>query len=135
MFANFVNLPKELKDLVISFTKNNVFDLCLTNKYFNENCKVIRITNNNKYPKLRDNNLKVLINLTSLNLINNNNITDKGIKGLINFTSLDLFDNNIITDEGIKGLINLTSLNLTNNVIITDEGIKRLINLIYLNLN
>lgn len=55
------HLPKELVDHIISFTVGSVFELCLVNKYFNDNCKRIRITSNKKYPDLTDKNLKQLI--------------------------------------------------------------------------
>ncbi len=81
-------------------------------------------------PIIRDEGIKGLTNLTSLNLCHNNQtITDDGIKGLTNLTSLNLAENDIITDEGIKGLTNLTELHLDDNEIITDEGIKGLTNL------
>jgi hypothetical protein len=54
-------IPKEIKDHIISLTENKVYDLCLINKYFDDNCKIIRIIDNFKYPKLTDFNLKGLI--------------------------------------------------------------------------
>ena len=54
--------------------------------------------------------------------LNKRELNDKlnmNIKG-----SLDLRDNNIITDSGIKGLKDLMSLNLKNNSMMTDSGIK-----------
>ena len=75
------------------------------------------------------NSLKELPNLTSLNLSGNDIIMDNDIKQLTNLTSLVLESNEIITDNGIKGLTNLTFLNLDNNGSITNDGIKGLINL------
>ena len=43
----------------------------------------------------------------SLNLHNNNKITDEEIKHLKNIYSLNLWNNNKITDEGIRNLTNL----------------------------
>ena len=50
----------EIKDYIISLTTNKVYDLCLIDKYFNDNCKVIKIVNNFIYLKLSDVNLKIL---------------------------------------------------------------------------
>ena len=36
-------IPDEILKYIISLTENKVFDLCLINKYFNNNCKVIRL--------------------------------------------------------------------------------------------
>ena len=122
-------VPEEILKYIISLTENKVFDLCLVNHYFNNNCKIIKIVNNFKYHKFTNVSLNGLTNIISLGLEFNKIITDEGIKGLINLTSLELFNNEIITDEGIKGLTNLTSLDLESNKIITDEGIKTLTNL------
>src|SRR5437762_2585304 len=84
--GRFSLLPKEIKDYIISLTENKVYDLCLINKYFNDNCKVIRIANNFKYPKLIDNNLEILINLTALKLHKNGIITNEGLKNLRTLT-------------------------------------------------
>ena len=73
--------------------------------------------------------VKGLINITSLDLSYNNTITDEGVKWLVNLTSLNLDHNKTVTDDGVKGLINLTSLDLQFNNVITDEGVKGLINL------
>ena len=60
-----------------------------------------------------------LLNLTSLNLWNNN-IGDAGaqaLAGLVNLTSLDLWNNNIgdAGAQALAGLVNLTSLDLSDN--------------------
>jgi len=128
-------IPKEIKDYIISLTQNKIYDLCQVNKYFDDNCKIIRIVDNFKYTNLSNINLKILINLTSLRLCSNDIITDEAIKDLINLTFLNLMCNNIITSYGIKGLINLTYFDLCHNDKITDGGIKGLINLTYLNLS
>ena len=110
-------IPNEIKDYIISLTTNKIFDLCQVNKYFNDNCKILRITKilYSKNLIMTDINMKKLTSLTTLKLCENNIITDEGIKNLINLKSLRLFRNKIITNEGIKGLSNLTSLNLHNN--------------------
>jgi len=54
---------------------------------------------------------------------------------LINLKSIDLSDNQIITDEGIKNLSNLSYLNLKCNKVITDNGIINLIDLKHINLD
>src|SRR5436190_4947150 len=118
-------IPREIKDYIISLTENKVYDLCLINKYFDNNCKVIKIIDNSKYPDLTNTNLVKLINLTSLNLCNLNIITNEGIEKLVNLKTLNLYYNKIITNDGIKRLINLTSINLNGNKIITNDGIKR----------
>ena len=123
-------IPKEIKDYIISLTENKVYDLCLVDRYFNNNCKVIRLVNNFKYPKFTNLNLRTLKNLAFLNLSYNRMITDEGIKGLINLTSLNLYDNEKITDDGIKGLINLTSLILHGNTKIAADGIKKFVDLL-----
>ena len=79
-------IPGEIIKYIISLTENKVFDLCLINKYFDNNCKTIRIVDNCKYPNLADSNLNELTNLTSLNLYKNIKITDEGIIKLINLT-------------------------------------------------
>ena len=76
-------LPTELVDHVIGFTNNKIFDLCLVCHYFNNNCKQVLILSNDKYPKIVNENLKQLINLTSLDLRCNKLITNEGIN-LIN---------------------------------------------------
>src|SRR5947207_13108741 len=92
--GRFSLLPKEIKKYIISLTKNKIYDLCLINKYFDENCKIIRIVENYRYLKLTDLNIKTLINITYLRLFMNELITDQGIKNLINLKSLSLFGDN-----------------------------------------
>ena len=81
-------LPKEIKEYIISLTKNSLNDLIFVNNDFGIVCPIIKITNNKNYPKITDNEIKGLINLTYLYLLNNKIITDDGIKGLINLTSI-----------------------------------------------
>jgi len=115
MICYFKLLPNEIKHYIISFTKDKLTDLSLIDRYFNDNCKIVRITNNDKYPKLRNENLKELINLDTLNLTFNHIITDEGIKELNNITCLNLSWNEMITNQGISKLFNLKSLNLDSN--------------------
>lgn len=119
MFYYWNILPHDIKNIIISFTIDKVFDLCLVDKYFNSNCKIIRIVDNKNYPKLSDFNLKYLINITSLNLYDIDIITDNGLKKLIKLNKLDLTANKIIADNGIKKLTNLTTINLDCNQLIT----------------
>ena len=63
-----------------------------------------------------------------------NEINNKNIQELVNLTSLNLIDNKIITNEGIQGLANLTNLNLRFNKIITNKGIQGLTKLTNLDL-
>ena len=53
-FDRFLDLPEEITNVIIFLSKNKVYDLCLVNKYFNNNSKKIKILNNNEYPKLAD---------------------------------------------------------------------------------
>jgi len=36
---DFNSLPTEIKNLIISLTTNKVYDLCLVDQYFNDNCR------------------------------------------------------------------------------------------------
>lgn len=73
-------IPKEIKDYIISLTENKIFDLCLINKDFDNNCKVIRIINNIKYLNITDIKLKQLMNLIDLNLFKNKIISNQNLK-------------------------------------------------------
>ena len=92
-------IPEELIKYIILLSENKVYDLCLINpRYdFNENCKIVKIIDNLKYPYLTNINLVKLSNLTSLNLESNKLITNEGIKGLNNLTSIDLRNNKLIS--------------------------------------
>lgn len=96
--------PREIIDHILYFTVNKVFDLSLVNKYFNDNVKKVRITNNRNYPRIKDENLKKLPNLTVLNLYRNKLITNEGLSSLTKLTSLNLGYNTIITNEAISNL-------------------------------
>ena len=127
-FDQFLNLPEELINVIIFYSENKVYDLCLVDKYFSHNSKKIMILSNKKYPELSDEHLKGLVNLVSLNLrYNNIKITNEGIEHLNNILCLKINENvNIINDSSIKTLTNLTSLNIDYNHTITDKGIKNL---------
>ncbi len=82
---SYLIFPIEILSIIISFTKLNkgnkiIQILCLINIWFSKNIKLIIFLNiiPNNYPKLRDNGVKSLTNLTSLDLFNNNIITDNG---------------------------------------------------------
>ena len=89
----FNNMVRENGMKVIYFDKNVKIDII--NKY---KSKYIIAPNDEQ---LNDNQLKLLINLTYLELNINENITDDGIKPLTNLTHLRLNWNGNITDEGI----------------------------------
>lgn len=96
------------------------------------NCNSVKILYENGYISISD-----VINISDLSkdlvtgLTCTGEMKNETIKGLTNLVSLDLGLNDNITDDGIKGLINLTYLNLGNNGNITVEGPKNLINLTY----
>ena len=66
-------------------------------------------------PKITDEGIKSLINLTHLKFNYNNEITDEGIKNLLKLTLLEFEWVEKISDEGIKHLKNLKTLNLQGN--------------------
>ena len=130
-------LPNEviLYEMTKGLNVKQLIDLMKKNKLWYNTIPLIITTINNEDQKYINNNLLIKFkNLTSLNLYNNNKITDEPVKQLINLTSLNLSNNRIITDESVKELTNLTSLNLSNNYNITDESVKNLTNLTNLNL-
>jgi Leucine-rich repeat (LRR) protein len=134
-FDQFTDLPEDIINVIIYFIRNKVYDLCLVNKYFNDNSKKIKILSNKKYSGLSDENLKELVNLKSLYL-DYQLITNEGIKNLNNLRSLKINENNIIIDESsIKILTNLTSLKINYNQIITDDSIKNLLKLKHLDIS
>ena len=87
------------------------------------------------YYYICDNELNKMVNLTSLNLSDNSNITNNGLVYFTNLTSLNLNNNKNITDEGLEHLVNLTNLDLSYNQNITNDGIKGLTNLTNLDLS
>lgn len=101
-------------------------------KKWNENNPKYIKTLSSKYVK--DDNLKLFTNLTSLSLKGNEYITDECIRKLTNLKSLSLYSNDKITDYGIEELTNLESLDLGNNEQITNCGIQKLTNLKFLGL-
>lgn len=144
-------LLPEIIDHILYFTDNSVFDLCLVNKYFNINVKKIRITNNKKYPEMKDEHLASLPNLTELDCTSEGTsdiihllvpnlpseklkITNYGISKLTQLLILKLGSNDVINKEGISCLTNLKTLDIAGNRIITNDGISNLTKLINLNL-
>ena len=72
-------LPLEIIDLIISKTENKVIDLCQVCHYFNNNCKILRITDNKNYISISNEILLTLTNITALNLRHNYQITTETI--------------------------------------------------------
>ena len=145
-YNNYKKLYKQRQTImnlsvVCKYFYNIVNNYGLKVLYFNGNVNISII---NKYTSicliapndrtLTDDKIKLLTNLTHIDLSDNENITDEGIKHLTNLIYLYLVCNTNITDEGIKPLINLTYLYLFWNENITDVGIKPLINLTSLRL-
>lgn len=132
-----MTLLLEIIDHIIYFTKNKVTELCLVCKYFNQVCKKIRITSNEKYPNIKDENFAELSNLTTITTSrwdNSRKITNRGISLLFNLTDLNLSGNRKITIDGIKLLSNLVSLRLGYNSRVTDNCLIQLTKLTTLNL-
>ena len=171
---NFENMKiiKKLKLLDLYHNKNisdeNIININIEHIILSENHK-ITINGLNKNIKkiylvgkvnIKDNDLKQL-DLLSLNLVDNEIISDEGLKYCKNLKTLNLFCNceitdkgliemknleylnlkglshinNEITDNSLKKLSKLKYLSLENNKNITDEGIKTLVNLEFLNIN
>ena len=84
---------------------------------------------------MTDEGLKFLPLLTTLYLPCTVNITDEGLKHLKFLTTLDLSFNKKITDEGLKHLKVLKKLYLSHNEKITDEGLKHIPLLTSLNID
>lgn len=82
-----------------------------------------------------DKAVKLLRNITSLNLSNNQNITDHAILHLPKLRELDLSYTSAITNRGLMPLTNLTKLSLRGNPPIYNEAIVPLVNLTFLDLN
>lgn len=87
-FDLFSDLPEDTKNVIIYFSKCKVYDLCLVDKYFNNNSKKIKILSNKRYPKLLDKHLKEVSNLKSLHLNDEVLFTNEGSKKLKNLTYL-----------------------------------------------
>ena len=101
-------------------------------KYNQEAQKIIKIIEE-KY-NLNWNDKDSLINLTNLNLCDNNISDITPLKELINLSELDLISNSISDITPLKDLKNLTVLELTNNFISDVTPLKNLTNLIHLDL-
>lgn len=154
----FKDLPSEIQKEIIVLTSNKPFDLSLVSKFFNQwviPLKITRIDNTAKMSleslmkvqktikslhvsnNITDDYLKGCINLTSLTLTNNKNITDESLSELAKYNklkSLRIGDNTLISDESISKLTSLTSLILwgymgCDNQLITIQGLLKLVNL------
>lgn len=151
----FKDLPSEIQKEIIVLTSNKPFDLSLVSKFFNQwviPLKITRIDNTAKMSleslmkvqktikslhvsnNITDDYLKGCINLTSLTLTNNKNITDESLSELSKYNklkSLRISYNTLISNESISKLTSLTSLNLwgCDNQIVTIDGILKLVNL------
>jgi hypothetical protein len=120
-----VNFPKDL----VSYMRH-VF-ICVYSDLIQEAFSL-----NLRFSNINNHQLRLFpINLTSLDLCENDIITDTGITRLTNLISLNLTVNEKITDAGITRLTNLISLKLSINEKITDEGITSLMNLTNLELD
>jgi Leucine-rich repeat (LRR) protein len=125
--------PLEIIDYILYFTKNSVFELSQVNKYFNQNVKKMRITNNQNYPLITNEHFKQLPNLAILKLSQIcNKIDYNKLAELPNLTELHC--NRLMMDEHISHLSKLKSLNLCFNDRITNKGVSKLINLTFLDL-
>lgn len=150
-----IYLIDDIFDHIIYFTTNKIYDLCLVNKHFNDNCKRILITDNKYYPKLTNENLRGLVNLISLYLDRYSKISFEGLfdprkilsldlgngvnylnlEKLPNLTKLKLEDNYRFTIKELLKVPNLISLDLSCGSYIGDDDIKQLTNLTSLNLS
>jgi hypothetical protein len=79
--------------------------------------------------------LKKLRSLTSLNLSNNQRITDSALLYLPNLVELDISYSSLITNRGLCVLTHLKTLSLRGNATVSDEGLVPLVNLTSLDLN
>jgi hypothetical protein len=84
---------------------------------------------------IRDEQLRELVSLTSLQLSDNEAITSDGISRLTNLQTLGLEWNRNITDTALSFLPRITSLDLSNNYTITKDGLALLPNLKWLEVN
>ncbi len=81
------------------------------------------------------NNLDALVNLTALDLVNNQITTIENLDSLVNLTYLDLSVNQITTIENLDSLVNLTELYLSVNQITTINNLDSLVSLTELGLD
>ena len=123
---NLLHFPKEIILVIMQLFTDfdyNIFNAMLTCKNFNSTIK-LAIRKIEKRPRLKNEQLREFINITSLNLYGYKIITDSSLSTLTNITSLNLCYNEIITDGSLKCLTNITSLDLYCNEIITDGSLK-----------
>jgi Leucine-rich repeat (LRR) protein len=83
---------------------------------------------------LSDGWVRRFMNIVSLDLTTNENVTNSGIGGLIHLTELNLTLNKLITMDGLNNLTKLTNLQLNHNKIITNECLNRMTQLRFLDL-
>jgi hypothetical protein len=134
---------EEIINIINEFIKtdNNLF---ICNKYL-YSCSYLKYYKLNSeysekycfdpdFRKLIKSKIKYSRSQLSLNLSNNDEITDKDIKDLGPLYYLNLTNCVNITNEGIKSLNNICILNVSNCHQITDDGIKDLTNIDVLNL-
>jgi hypothetical protein len=81
---------------------------------------------------IRDEGIKDLVNLTSLDIYMTYEVSDLCIRKLTNLSSIIISSN--ISNEGIRDLTNLVSLDVRHNCQISDDGLKGLTNLTSLSL-
>lgn len=62
--------------------------------------------------------------IESLDLLHNTNITDGGFKYASNIKLLKMYSNNNITDEGLSNMPNIKILHLEHNTHITSKGLQ-----------
>ena len=101
---NLLQFPREIILVIMQLFTDfdcNIFNAMITCKDFNSTIKLaIRKIENR--PRLKNEQLREFVNITSLNLYGNNIITDESLKRLTNIASLDLSYNKVITDSSLK---------------------------------
>lgn len=120
-FVYFIHLPTEIKNVIISFTKTNIANLCLVNHHFSLVSKSLKLTTITKGQsnKMNQQHFKNINFITSLSIGGKQSINDNVVKMLTNLKSLKI--NSRITDSSVKFLTNLTFLDLNLNSSISDK--------------
>lgn len=124
----------------IMLLKQNISTLDLSNHRTDFDDRLLKLLTNltildiSDNDKITDKSLKFLTNLRSLHASNNIKITDNSVKFLTNLTFINLGMDSKITDKSIKLLKNLTSINLEINKNITNNSLINLTNIVSLNL-
>jgi len=108
----------EVSDWLISHFRGKITTLDLANWNFGD----IR----NRFWKIGDKGIEKLVNITTLTLASNRNVTNESIKNLRFIEHLDLSENNNITYEGVENMKNLHSLNLSGNHVFNDNMLTKL---------